>query len=107
MRILFLCGRNRRRSPTAEAVVGAWPGFEVESAGVQPDADSVVTAEQIAWAELIVVMEKKYLRPLKSRFQRELRDKRVASLDIADDFELMEPRLMELIEQRMARVVRR
>ena len=39
MRLLFVCGRNRLRSPTAERVFAAVPGVEAESAGVAPDAD--------------------------------------------------------------------
>ena len=31
---LFICSRNRLRSPTAEAVFAAWPGVETASAGL-------------------------------------------------------------------------
>ncbi len=37
-RVLFICSRNRLRSPTAEAVFAAWPGVETDSAGLAPDA---------------------------------------------------------------------
>ncbi len=37
-RVLFVCSRNRRRSPTAEAVASAWPGIEALSAGTAPVA---------------------------------------------------------------------
>ena len=32
--LLFLCSRNRLRSPTAEQVFAAWPGVETASAGL-------------------------------------------------------------------------
>ena len=37
-RVLFLCSRNRLRSPTAEQVFGTWPNLEVDSAGLADDA---------------------------------------------------------------------
>lgn len=47
-RALFVCSRNRLRSPTAEEWFAGWPGIETDSAGVAPDAESVVSREQIA-----------------------------------------------------------
>jgi predicted protein tyrosine phosphatase len=56
MRVLFICGKNRCRSPTAEVVFGRVHGIEADSAGVRDDADVVVTAEQVAWADVVAVM---------------------------------------------------
>jgi predicted protein tyrosine phosphatase len=50
--VLFLCGRNKARSPTAERVFESLPGFEVASAGVSSDADEVVSSELIEWRTL-------------------------------------------------------
>ncbi|WP_200935043.1 hypothetical protein [Brevundimonas sp. Leaf363] len=44
--LLFLCSRNRLRSPTAEQVVAAWPGVETASAGLAPDAASLSQRER-------------------------------------------------------------
>ena len=49
--ILFICGKNRLRSPTAEHVFADWPGIETASAGTGQDADCPVSAELIAWAK--------------------------------------------------------
>ena len=106
MRLLFICGKNRRRSPTAEAVIGRVPGVEVDSAGVRPDADVVVSLEQVLWAELIVLMEERYRRPLRVLFGKHLRDKRIVSLDIKDDFDRMDPELVALIEARVTPFLR-
>jgi predicted protein tyrosine phosphatase len=43
MRVLFVCGRNRCRSPTAEQWFADWPGVETASAGLSPDADIALT----------------------------------------------------------------
>jgi predicted protein tyrosine phosphatase len=37
-RVLFICGRNQLRSPTAEQVFSSWPGMEVASAGLDPSS---------------------------------------------------------------------
>ena len=57
MRLLFICSRNRFRSPTAEAVFAAAPGIETASAGIAPDAECPVTEDLIQWADLILAME--------------------------------------------------
>ncbi len=106
MRVLFICARNRRRSPTAEAVIGALPGVETDSAGVQPDADVVVSLDQIEWAELIVVMENRHRRALQSRFGSHLRARRIVSLAIPDDYDFMDPALVDLIVKRVSPLLR-
>jgi predicted protein tyrosine phosphatase len=101
VRVLFLCAQNKIRSPTAERVFDGRPGLEVESAGVNSDAQVPVTPELIAWAELIFVMEKKHLNKLAKRFRPHLRAKRVICLNIPDDYEFMQPELVALIETRV------
>ena len=60
IRALFICSRNRLRSPTAERVFADWPDIETDSAGLAPDAEVRVSAEQLDWATVILVMEKKF-----------------------------------------------
>lgn len=98
-RVLFVCSRNRLRSPTAEAVFRGWPGIEVASVGLKPDAEEVATPEDIAWADLIFVMEPTHKRELSRRFQRYLRDKRVVVLGIKDDYDYLQPELVSLLER--------
>ena len=105
MRLLFVCARNRLRSPTAERVFAAVPGVEAESAGVAPDAESRVTPEQIAWAEVILVMEPAHRSKLAKRFPHALRGKRVACLDVPDDYAYMDPELVDLLWERITRVI--
>jgi len=57
-RVLFVCGRDRSRSPTAESVYGDCPDVETASAGTSPDADTPLSAELVEWADIIFVMEK-------------------------------------------------
>lgn len=99
--VLFICSRNRLRSPTAEQVFAAWPGVETDSAGLNPDADVLLSAEQVEWASLIVVMETSHARKLKQRFGELLKGRRVLCLDIPDDYEYMQPELVALLERKL------
>ena len=105
-RVLFLCSRNRLRSPTAERVFGTWPNLETDSAGLADDAEAILTAEQLDWAELIVVMEAAHRRRLQSRHRVRLRGKRIVCLDIADNYGYMQPELVELLLRRAGPLLR-
>ena len=105
-RALFLCSRNRLRSPTAEQVFSAWPGVDTDSAGLAPDAVVPLDADQIAWADIIFVMEMAHLRRLKSRFARHLHGKRVVCLRIPDNYAFMQPELIALLETRVGPFLR-
>lgn len=98
-KVLFVCSRNRLRSPTAETVFRGWPGVHVASVGLKPDAEEVATPEDVAWADLILVMEPTHKRELSRRFQPYLRDKRVVVLGIKDDYDFMQPELIALLER--------
>jgi predicted protein tyrosine phosphatase len=100
--VLFVCSRNQLRSPTAEQVFSGWPGIEVASAGLDPAADEPITPELIEWADLIFVMEKVHRKKLSAKFRAHLNRQRVICLDIPDEYESMEPALVELLKQRVA-----
>ena len=99
-RVLFLCSRNRRRSPTAERVFAAWPGIEAASAGLAPDAEEPLTAEALEGVDLVLVMERAHRARLQRRFGAHLGGARVACLDIPDDYAFMDPALVDLLQAR-------
>lgn len=105
MNLLFVCARNRRRSPTAERVFAGVGGVETDSAGVSPDAEQPLTAEAIAWADVVFVMERRHRARMARGFGRHLRGKRVVCLGIPDDFALMDPALVRLLWERVPRSV--
>lgn len=102
-KLLFLCSRNRLRSPTAEQIFADWPGVETASAGVSPDAENPVTPELLEWADLIFVMERVHRNKLAAKFGTHLRKARIVCLDIPDEYEFMDPALIKLLEARVAR----
>src|SRR5262245_25769099 len=97
-RVLFVCGRNRLRSPTAEQVFAHHPHMECASAGTNDDADNPLTAELVEWAEVIFVMERTHRNKVTRRFRRQLVSKRVICLDIPDQYEYMDPALVRLLK---------
>ncbi len=102
-RVLFVCGRNRSRSPTAESVFGDHPDIEVASAGTSPDADTPLSAELVEWADIVFVMEKSHGRKLSAGFRSSLRNSRVVCLDIPDKYEFMDPELVRILKARVTR----
>ena len=99
--VLFIYGRNLRRSPTAEAVFANHPGIETASAGLNPDAEEPLTAELVEWADLIFVMERSQRAKIAGRFRRSLKYARVICLDIPDRFERMDPELVRLLQAKV------
>jgi len=97
-KLLFVCSRNRWRSPTAERLFDGVHGCRARSAGTEDAARVRVTAGHIGWADRIFVMEKKHLRRLRSRFGDALRGKPVDCLYIPDEYEFMQPALVTLLE---------
>ena len=105
MNLLFVCARNRRRSPTAERVFAGVCGVETDSAGVSPDAEQPLTADLLAWADIILVMEPRHRARMARAFGRHLRSKRVACLGIPDDYDFLDPELVRLLWERVPRSV--
>lgn len=96
--ILFVCGRNQWRSPTAARIYTNDQRIEVRSAGVGSKSRHQVTAQDINWADLILVMEQKYKARLLGTF-RDLDLPLIESLDIPDEYEFMDKELVERIHE--------
>ncbi len=101
MKLLFICSRNRLRSPTAEAIFSEYEGLEVDSAGLDRDAEILLSSEAVAWADIIFVMEKTHRSKLAQKFRPWLKNKRVICLDIPDEYEYMDPVLIALLKKKV------
>jgi len=95
MHLLFLCSRNQWRSPTAEVIFKNRPGIEVKSAGTEPAARVRVNARHISWADVILVMEQKHKRRIMEMYREEIGERKIEVLDIPDDYQFMDPELVE------------
>lgn len=103
--LLFVCSQNRLRSPTAEAVFAPYAHVQTYSAGISSGADNPVTPELIFWADIILVMEHVHKRKLSAKHSKHLRNKKVVVLGIPDNYEYMDPDLIFLLKQKVARFV--
>jgi predicted protein tyrosine phosphatase len=97
--ILFVCGKNKWRSPTAERFYKADRRIEVRSAGVSAKSKHTISTDDIEWADLILVMESKYRSRILGLY-RDLSLPKIENLDIPDEYEFMDAELIELIEKR-------
>lgn len=105
MKILFVCGRNVDRSPTAEEMFRKVEGFEVKSAGVSFGATVPVTRELINWADKVFVMEHKHEKAIlkidPSAWQK------IEVLNIPNRFYKNQPELKVLLKERMQPYLKR
>lgn len=104
-RVLFICGKGRQRSPTAEQIFADAPGWDTDSAGLSADADIPLSAGQLQWATHVAVMEKRQLARLRRAFPKLTAGRKLVSLDIKDDYDFMQPELVALLRQRAGRIV--
>lgn len=105
-RILFVCSQNRFRSPTAADIFARYAGVETMSAGTNKDCETPVSSDLIEWANVILVMEDSHRRVLTNRFNKLLKGKKLAVLEIPDLFPYMDAMLIALLKARVTRYVR-
>ncbi|WP_333165171.1 methyltransferase domain-containing protein [Microcoleus sp. AT3-A2] len=86
---------------TAEKICQKVSGYSVRSAGTEKGARIRVTEGLLGWADLIFVMEKKHGDQLRSKFPESLEGKKVICLQIPDNYEYMEPELVELLQAKL------
>lgn len=101
--VLFICSRNRLRSPTAEQVFADCQGIETASAGLDNDADNPVTPELLEWAHTIFVMERIHRSKLSAKFKRHLAGKQIICLEIPDEYAYMDPLLITVLKAKLPR----
>lgn len=99
--ILFLCSKNKLRSPTAEAVFCDVEGWNVYSAGISNDAEVHVAIDDIEWADYIFVMENRHKEKLAKKFGSTINRQSVISLDIPDNYEYMEQTLVDILRSKV------
>jgi protein-tyrosine phosphatase len=95
-KILFVCGRNKWRSPTAARIYRNDPRVDVRSAGMSGKSPHPISNSDLEWADLVLVMERRYKGKLMGLF-RDLELPPIESLDIPDEYEYMDEELVDLI----------
>lgn len=106
MRILFVCTGNISRSPTAEALFGELTlggAHEARSAGTSPAARHPLTEEDLAWADIVAVMEPAHREFLGRHWPSHLPKVRV--FGIPDFYPPHDPLLRELLTMKILEVL--
>jgi predicted protein tyrosine phosphatase len=97
LKILFVCGRNQWRSPTAERLYRDDIRLSVRSAGVSSKSRRKVTEDDLNWADLVLVMERRHEGRIRASFQGRQEFPPMHSLGIPDDFKFMDEELVDLV----------
>lgn len=97
IKILFVCGRNKRRSRTAEKIFQNDQGCIAKSAGFSNSSPVKLTKNLVLWADLILVMEYKHSKRIKELFH-EIDFPPIGVLNISDDYEFMDEELIKLLK---------
>lgn len=105
LNILVVCGRNKRRSKTAEQIFRADSTLNIRSAGLSPKSPSQVSESKIEWSDAIMVMEDSHKNRISGQY-RHLELPPIFVLHIEDEFEYMDEELIELLEERIQNTVK-
>ena len=97
IKIMFVCSMNQWRSPTAEKIYSDKPSVVARSAGTNKGARRSVRSSDLVWADLVLVMEQKHKQRVMAAFPGEMKFKTLHVLDIPDDYQYMDPELIEEI----------
>jgi len=104
-KFLFVCSENKLRSSTAEAVFSEYEGVEAIGAGTNKDAATPVSGDLIEWADVILVMETVHRDKISAKYKKLLKGKQLVVLDIPDNYQRMQPELIQLLEVKVSRFV--
>jgi predicted protein tyrosine phosphatase len=99
--VLFVCEGNLHRSPTAQRLYANASGMKTRSAGLSDLARVQLTDELLAWADVVIVMERRLVKMLRRRFREALGEREVIDLDVPDDYQFMQPELLALLRERL------
>lgn len=66
--VLFVCGQNRWRSPTAARIYANDQRIAVRSADVGGNSAHKISNQDMEWADILFVMEQKYENPPAGNF---------------------------------------
>jgi predicted protein tyrosine phosphatase len=105
LHVLFVCSRNRWRSPTAEKVFSGRDGIVVRSRGLARSARRRLTDADVAWADLVFVMEDEHHRRLVQEHRSALGETPIHVLDVPDEYGFMDPELVELFSGSVGRIL--
>ena len=102
--ILVICGKNKRRSRTAEFIFKNDSRFNIRSAGLSPKSDRKLTENDLNWADITLVMETDHRAKIKDLYH-EAPHMKIEVLNIPDEYEFMDAELIEILQIKVGQIV--
>lgn len=99
VKVLFVCGQSNRRSLTAEKVFKDDLRVDVKSAGLSDSSKHRLSDSDIQWADLVLAMERKHAKRIRSLYSHIDPMPPVESLDIKDKFIYMQAELIDALNE--------
>ncbi len=96
--ILFVCGRNKKRSRTAEYIFKNDSRFFIRTAGLSEKSEITISENDLLWADFIFVMEDGQKARIQ-RIYREMDLPPIENLGIDDDYEYLDQELIGLLKE--------
>jgi len=105
-KLLFVCGKNKLRSPTAESIFADEYSWNTRSFGVNNDSEIQMNAEDIEWADYIFVMEAKHRKKIQNAFPKCLKNKKLICLNIPDNYDYMDDDLVDILKTKVPPLIK-
>jgi predicted protein tyrosine phosphatase len=102
--ILVICGKNKRRSRTAEFIFKNDRRFNIRSAGLSPKSDRKLSVNDLNWAGLVLVMEPDHRAKIKEIY-RQIQLPKMEVLFIPDEYDYLQPELVEILHAKINEAV--
>jgi predicted protein tyrosine phosphatase len=94
--LLVICGKNKRRSRTAEYIFKNDQRFNIRSAGLSPQSNRKISEGDLNWADITLVMEPDHKSKIRKLYGH-IALPPIHVLDIPDEYEFMDDELIEIL----------
>jgi len=98
--ILVVCGKNKKRSRTAEFIFKNDNRFNIRSVGLSPKSERKISEKDLNWADLVLVMESDHKSKILDVYPHvDLPIMEV--LNIPDEYKFMDDELILLLNEKI------
>ena len=100
--------REQNEDATAHKIFESDPRFEVDSAGINQSASTVLEPEHLEWADVVMVMEKPHRNFIRHKYPEYYKTKKILyNLYYSFLFDYMQPELIDILKNKIAIVYKR
>lgn len=103
--LLVICGKNKRRSRTAEYIFKNDNRFNIRSAGLSPQSNRKISEGDLNWCDITLVMESDHKSKIRKLYSH-LDLPPIQVLDIPDEYEFMDEELIEILTSKINSLIR-